>query len=132
MSRLAFVESGGRAAIFDEELARLDAAQDGALYLCFGDEPDDAALVSMLLVPGQPLYIEPPEHAPRERTEALVARCAQALGYVVARVERRWTTQDRREARDKRREGLDERRKRMEDRRGTPSRRRDQESRPGA
>jgi hypothetical protein len=109
MSQLAFVAAGGRAAHYDEDLARLEAAQDDALYACFGDELDERALLSMLMVPGQPLYLEPPDDAPREKTEALIARCAQALGYAVAR-EAKDERRETEEARGERREARGERR----------------------
>lgn len=84
MSQLAFVGPEGRAADFGEELSRLEAVQDDALYLCFGDELDDDALVSVLMVPGQPLYVDPPEQARCVKAAALIARCAAALDYAVA------------------------------------------------
>jgi hypothetical protein len=138
MSQLAFVAAGGRAAHYDEDLARLEAVQDGALYVCFGDELDERALLSMLMVPGQPLYLEPPEEAPREKTEALIARCAQALGYAVAReaIDERRETKDgrseRRGARGERRSRMDGRRGPLEERRHAFRRRRAQDHAPGA
>jgi hypothetical protein len=85
MSQLAFVAAQGRAAADDWYLDKLERLQNAAIYLCFGDDPgDDETMLSALMLPEQPLCVEPLVQAHPERAEVLIARCASALGYEIA------------------------------------------------
>lgn len=82
MSQLAFVAAEGRAAADDNYLAQLEQLQDAARFVHFGDDlGSDDMLLSMLMIPQQPLIIE--AHAQDEETWVLIYRCAAALEYEV-------------------------------------------------
>ncbi|MBI3915444.1 MAG: hypothetical protein HY322_00355 [Betaproteobacteria bacterium] len=85
MNQLMFVASDGRAAADDDFLAQLERHQDDARFVHFGDDlGGEGTLLSMLVIPDQPLMIEHAMQLPQEAVDALVARCAAALDYVVA------------------------------------------------
>ncbi|MGQ0750831.1 MAG: hypothetical protein ACT4PS_09885 [Betaproteobacteria bacterium] len=87
MSQLAFVAADGRTEECDADLDRLDQLQDAALYVHFGDEVgDDATLLSMFVVPTQPIFVDPLTGEDREKAAPLIERCAAALGYEVVEV----------------------------------------------
>jgi hypothetical protein len=82
MSQLAFVAADSRDVAYDNDLARLEQLLDAAVYVHFGDDiGNDAALLSMLLVPGEPLFIEESTQLCEKRVRALLEHCAAALGY---------------------------------------------------
>ena len=82
MNQLAFVTAEGRAAADDKYLAQLEQLQDAARFVHFGDDLGaDGVLLSMLMIPQQPLIIE--GHAQDEETWFLIYRCAAALDYEV-------------------------------------------------
>jgi len=84
MSQLAFVAAEGRAAADDDYLAQLDRLQDAARSVHFGDDlGSDDMLLSMLMIPQQPLTIEHRSDGHPEETQALIARCAKALDYEI-------------------------------------------------
>ncbi|OGA52281.1 MAG: hypothetical protein A3F74_12865 [Betaproteobacteria bacterium RIFCSPLOWO2_12_FULL_62_58] len=85
MNQLAFVAADGRAAADDDYLAQLERLQDDALFVYFADDVGaDGALLSMLMIPQQPLIIEHPLDVQPKQTQTLIARCAAALGYELA------------------------------------------------
>jgi hypothetical protein len=91
MSQLAFVAAQGRAAADDWYLDKLERLQNAALYLCFGDDPGDGGtMLGALMLPGQPICVEPLAQAHPERAHALIARCALALGYEIAQDRPSW------------------------------------------
>ena len=82
MDQLAFVTEGGRTAAVDEYMGQLERFQDAARFVHFGDDlGSDGVLLSMLMIPHQPLIIE--AHAQDEETWFLIYRCAGALEYEV-------------------------------------------------
>ena len=82
MNQLAFVAADGRAAADDTYLAQLEQLQDAACFMHFGDDiGSDGILLSMLMIPHQPLIIE--AHAQDEETWFLIYRCVLALDYEV-------------------------------------------------
>jgi hypothetical protein len=84
MSQLAFVAADGRDTAYDNDITRLEQLLDAAIYVHFGDDiGNDAAPLSMLLVPGEPLFIEESTQLCEKRVEALLERCAAALGYAI-------------------------------------------------
>jgi hypothetical protein len=84
MNQLAFVTAGERAAADDDYLAQLEQFQEAARFVHFGDDlGGDGMLLSMLMIPHQPLIIEHPSGAQPEETQALIARCAAALNYEI-------------------------------------------------
>ena len=84
MNQLAFVTAEGRAAADDKYLAQLEQLQEAARFVHFGDDlGGDGMLLSMLMIPQQPLIIEHPMDDQPEETQALIARCAAALDYEI-------------------------------------------------
>ena len=84
MNQLAFVAAEGRTAADDKYLAQLERLQDAARFVHFGDDVgSDGILLSMLMIPHQPLVIEHPSHVQEEQAQALIARCAAALDYEI-------------------------------------------------
>lgn len=82
MNQLAFVAVGGRTAADDKYLAQLEQLQDAARFVHFADDlGGDGVLLSMLMIPHQPLMIE--AHAQGEETWYLISHCAAALDYGV-------------------------------------------------
>ena len=87
MDQLAFVTAEGRDAGDDKYLAQLEKLQDAARFVHFSDDLGaDGVLLSMLMIPQQPLTIE--AHAHDEETWVLIYRCAAALDYEVFEPER--------------------------------------------
>ena len=87
MSQLAFVAADGRTGECDADLDRLEQLQDAALYVHFGDEVgDDATLLSMFVVPTQPLFVDPLTEDCKGKAAPLIERCAAVLGYEVVEV----------------------------------------------
>jgi hypothetical protein len=87
MSQLTFVTADGHASACDEDLDRLERFQDAALYLHFGDDVgDDATLLSMFIVPTQPIFVDPITGNDKQKAAPLIERCAAALGYEVVEV----------------------------------------------
>jgi len=85
MSELLFIAADGRGEEYDADLARWESLQDGALYFHFGDElGDDATLLSMFVVPAQPIFLDP--LTAHEKAAPLIERCAAVLGYRVVEV----------------------------------------------
>jgi hypothetical protein len=82
MNQLSFVEDQGRTAAVDEYLAQLEHFQYAARFVHFSDNVgSDGVLLSMLMVPQQPLIIE--GHADDEQTWYLIYRAAATLDYEV-------------------------------------------------
>jgi hypothetical protein len=82
MDQLAFVAEKGRTAEVAEYMVQLERYQDAARFIHFTDDlGSDGVLLSMLMIPHQPLIIE--AHDQREATLALIYRCAAALDYEV-------------------------------------------------
>ena len=82
MEQLAFVTEEGRTAVVDQYRVQLEQFQDAARFVHFGDDLGaDGVLLSMLMIPHQPLIIE--AHAQDEETWVLIYRCAAALDYEV-------------------------------------------------
>ncbi len=69
---------------FNDNRAQREEIAEAALFVHFGDDlTSEGALLSMLLIPGQPLLIEYSPQTPGDGTHALVARCARVLGYEI-------------------------------------------------
>ena len=84
MNQLAFVAAEGRAAADDNYLAQLEQLRNSARFVHFGDDlGGDGMLLSMLMIPQQPLIIEHPSDVQPEETQARIARRAAALGYQI-------------------------------------------------
>lgn len=84
MTQLAFVAAGGRTAADDKYLAQLEQLQDAARFVHFGDDlGGEGLLLSMLMIPHQPLIIEHRSDVQPEETQAFIARCAAALDYKI-------------------------------------------------
>lgn len=84
IDQMTFVAADGRAAADDNYLAQLEQLQDAACFVYFGDDlGSDGMLLSMLMIPHQPLVIEHSSHVQEEDAHALIARCAAALDYEV-------------------------------------------------
>ena len=84
MKQRPFVAAAGRSAADNDYRAQLERLEEAVLFVHFGDDLlSEGALVSMLLVPGQPLLIECSPQAPRDGMHALIARCAKVLGYEI-------------------------------------------------
>ena len=67
---------------FNDDLAQREGLAEAALFVHFGvDLASEDALLSMLLIPGQPLLIEYSPRALGDGMRALIARCAKALNY---------------------------------------------------
>lgn len=82
IEQLAFVAADGRAAADDNYLAQLEQLQDAARFVHFGEDLGaDGVLLSMLMIPHQPLIID--SHAQDDETWHLIYRCAAALDYEV-------------------------------------------------
>jgi hypothetical protein len=82
LEQLAFVTQDGRTAAADYYMEQLERFQDAARFVHFGDDlGSDGVLLSLLMIPHQPLLIE--EHDEREATLALIYRAASALDYEV-------------------------------------------------
>ena len=82
MNQLSYVEDQGRTAVVDEYLAQLEHFQYAARFVHFSDNVgSDGVLLSMLMVPQQPLIIE--GHAEDEQTWYLIYRAAATLDYEV-------------------------------------------------
>jgi len=82
MEQLAFVTEEGRTAVVDQYRVQLERFQDAARFVHFGDDLGaDGVLLSLLMIPHQPLIIE--AHAQDEATWYLIYRCAGALDYEV-------------------------------------------------
>ena len=78
---------------FNDNLAHREEIAEEALFVHFGDDlASECALLSMLLIPRQPLLIEYSRQAPGDGTRALIARCARVLGYEI--VEQRNTKEN--------------------------------------
>jgi hypothetical protein len=87
LSQLAFVAADGRTEECDADLDRVEQLQDAALYVHFGDEVgNDATLLSVFVVPTQPLFVDPLTKDDQGRAAPLIARCAAALGYELTEV----------------------------------------------
>lgn len=87
MSQLAFVVADGHAVECHADLDRLEQLQDAALYVHFGDDlGSDATLLSMFLVPAQPIFVDPLTEHEQGRAAPLIARCAAALNYEVMNI----------------------------------------------
>lgn len=82
--RLAFPAEDGRAAAAGSYAAQLERFQDAARFVHFGDDLGrDGVLISLLMIPRQPLIIEAAPHERSEETLVLIYRCAAALDYEV-------------------------------------------------
>jgi len=82
LDQLAFVGADGRTAAVEDYRDQLERFQDAARFIHFGDDlGNDGVLLSMLMIPHQPLLIE--AHDEREATLALIYRAARALDYEV-------------------------------------------------
>ena len=82
MVQLAFVREEGRTAAIDEYMAQLEHFQYAARFVHFSDNMgSDGVLLSMLMVPQQPLIID--GHDEDEQTWYLIYRAASALNYEV-------------------------------------------------
>jgi hypothetical protein len=82
MGQLAFVVEEGRSAVIDEYMAQLERFQYAARFIHFcHDLGSDGVLLSMLMIPHQPLIID--AHGEDEETWYLIFRCAGVLGYEV-------------------------------------------------
>ena len=67
---------------FNDYLAQREELAEAALFVHFGDDlASEGALLSMLLIPGQPLLIEYSPQAPGDGVSALIARCAKVFNY---------------------------------------------------
>lgn len=87
MSQLAFVAADGRTEACDADFDQLEQLQDAALFVHFGDGVGvDATLLSMFVVPTQPIFVDPLTVDDQSRAAPLIARCATALGYEVTEV----------------------------------------------
>ena len=92
-ARFAYVETSSEGArvqalewmnqrAFNDYLAQREGLAEAALFVHFGDDlTSEGALLSMLLIPGQPLIIEYSPQAPGDAMRALIARCARVLNY---------------------------------------------------
>ncbi len=68
----------------NDNLAQREGIAEAALFVHFGDDlASDRALLSMLLMPGQPLLVEYSPQAPSDGIPALIARCARVLSYEI-------------------------------------------------
>jgi hypothetical protein len=82
MDQLSFVMEQGRTAAIDEYMAQLEHFQYAARFIHFSDNMgSDGVLLSMLMVPQQPLIID--GHDEDEQTWYLIYRAAAALNYDV-------------------------------------------------
>ena len=69
-------------------IAQIEQLQDAACVVHFGDDVGtDGVLLSMLMIPHQPLVIEYSSHAQKEETQPLIARCAAVLDYEIVEQE---------------------------------------------
>ena len=69
-------------------ITQLEQLQDSACFVHFGDDVGaDGVLLSMLMIPHQPLVIEYSSHAHKEKAQALIARCAAVLDYEIVEQE---------------------------------------------
>jgi hypothetical protein len=90
VDRLAFPAEDGRAAE-DERVAaagryavQLERFQNAARLVHFGDDLGaDGVLITLLMIPRQPLIIDSTPHDWDEETMVLILRCAVALDYEV-------------------------------------------------
>src|SRR5688572_30611119 len=82
MEQLAFVTEEGRTAAADHFMEQLERFQDAARFIHFGNDLGaNGVLLSMLMIPHQPLTIEAPDRG--AATLALIRRCAATLEYEV-------------------------------------------------
>jgi hypothetical protein len=82
LEQLAFVTQTGRTAAADLYVNQLERFQDEARFVHFGDDLGaDGVLLSMLMIPQQPLIID--AHGEDEETWFLIYRCAGVLDYEV-------------------------------------------------
>lgn len=76
------IKQTGKIPIDDDYLQRLNKAQRGAVYVYFGDNPgSEMALLSTVIIPGEPLIFDYSSRAHRQATQPLLLRCASVLGY---------------------------------------------------
>ena len=67
---------------FNDNPAQQEGLAEAALFVHFGDDlTSEGTLLSMLLIPGQPLIIEYSPQTPQDGSRALIARCARVLNY---------------------------------------------------
>jgi hypothetical protein len=82
IGQLAFVAEEGRTAAIEEYMVQLEQYQDAARFVHFGDDLGaDGVLLSLLMIPQQPLIIE--SHGEDEETWFLIYRTAGVLDYEV-------------------------------------------------
>lgn len=79
------IKQTGEIPVDDDYLERLNKVQRGAVYVYFGDNPgSELALLSTVIIPGEPLIFDYSSRAHRQATQPLLHRCAAALGYDIA------------------------------------------------
>lgn len=79
------IKQTGKIPIDDDYLDRLGKVQRGAVCVFFGDNPgSEIALLSTVIIPGEPLIFDYLSRAHRQATEPLLVRCASALGYNIS------------------------------------------------
>jgi hypothetical protein len=82
--QLQAIKEIGDIPVDTEHLDRLKRAQNGAIYVYFGDDPSsETAYLSTAVIPGEPLFIDYASRAHEQAAQTLLLRCADVLGYDV-------------------------------------------------
>ena len=86
MSQLAFVAADGRAEKYDADLDLLERQRYSAVYVHFGDDLSNDAILLNMLVASQPIVVGPLNNENESKAPPLIERCAAVLGYEVVEV----------------------------------------------
>ena len=82
--QLQAIKQIGDVPVDSEYLERLERAQDGAIYVYFGDDPSsETAYLSTAVIPGEPLFFDYSSRAHEAEAQMLLLRCAEVLDYDV-------------------------------------------------
>ena len=80
--QLQSIKQIGDIPVDSEHLERLKKAQNGAIYVYFGDDPSsETAYLSAAIIPGEPLFFDYSSRAHEQAAQTLLLRCADVLGY---------------------------------------------------
>ena len=85
--QLQAIKQIGDIPVDNDYLERIKRAQNGAIYVYFGDDPSsETAYLSTAVIPGEPLFIDYASRAHEQAAQTLLLRCADVLDYDVVEI----------------------------------------------